>query len=86
MWGGALGFAYFGGLWWTLRILPGKSRPKSSLALSFCFRILLVLIGFWIILQVDLWGFFMTLASFFLMRTNLIRWLGPSRRRGAYGH
>ena len=86
VWGGALGFVYFGGLWWTLCGLPGKSRPRSWLAFSLFSRILLVLMGFWIILRVDLVGFFVTLASFFLMRAILIRKLGPSNGRGAHEH
>jgi hypothetical protein len=42
----------------------------------------LVLLGFWIILRVDLWGFFLTLASFFLMRGLLTRRLAPLRVGG----
>ena len=83
IWGAGLGFFYFGGLWWTLRSLPGKPHPRARLILSFAVRLLFTLFGFWVVIQKDVVAFFLTIAGFFLARFYLTRKLkavGGSRR------
>ena len=78
VWGVLLGLLYFGGLWTTVRRLPGVSRPKTLLVSSFLVRLALVLAGMWWILQSDLVAFFLCLLSFFLVRVVMTRRFGPS--------
>ena len=35
LWGVVLGLFYFGGLWMTLKTMPGKKWPKRRLAVSY---------------------------------------------------
>ncbi len=83
LWGTLLGLFYFGGLWLTLKTMPGKRRPGRWLAISAVVRLATVLSGFWIILRMNPVTFFLTLAGFFLVRIVLTRRLGP-RRKGPY--
>ena len=80
IWGAGLGLLYFGGLYWTLRSLPGKPHPAARLGLSFILRTLIALFGFWLIIQKDVCAFFFTIGSFFLMRLYLTRKLGAAGR------
>lgn len=80
LWGIGLGIFYFGGLWWTLRILPGKSNARLLLGLSFVLRALIALLGFYIIIQRGVYGFFFTIGGFFLIRFIMTRMLGPAER------
>jgi F1F0 ATPase subunit 2 len=75
LWGVALGFFYFGGLWWTLRSLPGKARPKQWLTGSYVLRVLTILPGFWVVLREDLVAFFLTFMAFMCVRFVLTRHL-----------
>ncbi len=75
-WGILLGLFYFGGLWLTVKTVPGKRRPGRRLAISAVARLTTVLSGFWIILQKDPATFFFALAGFFLVRIVLTRTLG----------
>lgn len=78
-WGALLGLFYFGGLWWTLKYLPGRSCPKTLLALSFVIRTALVLLGFWIVLRKEILPFLFTIVAFFLVRFLLVKRLGVSK-------
>lgn len=50
-WGLTLGVYYFGGLWWTVRRLPGRARPGRLLLASFGLRLIPVLIGLALLLE-----------------------------------
>ncbi|MCU0557203.1 MAG: ATP synthase subunit I [Desulfobacterales bacterium] len=50
-WGLLLGACYFGGLWWTVRRLPGRAKPGRLLLASFCVRLVPVLVGLALVLQ-----------------------------------
>jgi len=76
LWGGVLGLFHFGGLWWTLRRLPAKPRPKLWLGFSFLARMAGVILGFWVVLRADLRAFFVTLGAFFIVRIILTRKIG----------
>ena len=76
IWGAGLGLFYFGGLWWTLRSLPGKPHPRARLGLSFVLRTSIALLGFWFVIEKDVYAFFFTIGTFFLTRLFLTRKLG----------
>ena len=80
IWGAGLGLFYFGGLWLTLRSIPGKSHPKIRMVLSFVVRTIIALFGFWIVIQKDVYAFFFTMGTFFLTRFFLTRKLAAIRR------
>jgi F1F0 ATPase subunit 2 len=82
IWGAGLGLFYFGGLWWTLRSLPGRPHPRAWIGLSFVIRTLIALFGFWVIIQKDVYAFFFTIGAFFLTRLFLTRKLGVTGRNG----
>lgn len=86
IWGIVLGIFYFGGLWWTVRSLSRKNRPKLWVGLSYLVRTSLVLLGFWLVMRKDLLAFFFTLVAFFLMRFVMIRKLGLSEESRKNGH
>jgi F1F0 ATPase subunit 2 len=71
--GAALGTFYFLGLWWSLKRLPGKSRPRLWLGASYALRTSLVLAGFWLALRADVPSFLAMLCGFFLMRQVVLR-------------
>ena len=79
-WGIVLGLTYFGGLWWTLRSLPGKAHPKLWLAASYGLRASFALLGFWLVMRKDLILFFITFCAFFIMRFILTRYLAVEQR------
>ncbi|MFP4055679.1 MAG: ATP synthase subunit I [Candidatus Brocadiia bacterium] len=45
-----LGFVYFGGLWLTLRMLPGSRRPALLALGSFAARMALLLAGIYVVM------------------------------------
>jgi F1F0 ATPase subunit 2 len=65
VWGGVLGLFYFGGLWFTLKRMHGKDKPKRWLAFSYMVRLAGALAGFWLVVQKDPAAFIFTLAAFF---------------------
>ncbi|MEE4607757.1 MAG: ATP synthase subunit I [Desulfobacteraceae bacterium] len=50
-WGLLLGAYYFGGLWWTVRRLPGRARPGRLLLASFGLRLVPVMLGLALLLE-----------------------------------
>lgn len=83
-WGALLGVFYFGGLWWTLTVFRQRSRPGAFLVLSFAVRTLLVLAGFWLMLQKGVPPFLVTIGGFFLARFAVTRKVGA--RKGEEEH
>ena len=84
VWGLALGFFYFGGLWWTLCIFTQKTRPRLWFGLSFLMRTFVVMLFFWIIVEKDIGAFFITFAGFILMRFFLVRKVGAKKKEKEY--
>jgi F1F0 ATPase subunit 2 len=83
LWGLALGAAYFGGLWWTVRSLPRWSRPRTWLAMSFAARVSLALGGFWLALEHGLPALVTTVAAFFGVRLVMTRAMRNKKRTNA---
>ncbi len=52
--GYALGIMYFGGLWWTVTILPKVRHPGTILIVSYVLRTSVLLLGFYLVLG-DQW-------------------------------
>jgi len=75
-WGGVVGLFYFGGLWWTLKRVAGQPKARLWLGISFIFRTLGALLGFWLVLRIDHITLFFALAGFFVVRFILTRKLG----------
>ncbi|MFC1868946.1 ATP synthase subunit I [Thermodesulfobacteriota bacterium] len=84
LWGFILGLFYFGGLWWTLKVVAQKRRVKSFLLLSFFIRTVIALLGFWIIMRQALLPFLCTFAAFLLVRIIITRKLGLSKKGDEY--
>ena len=86
IWGVILGLFYFGGLWMTLKYITRLKKPKSFLFLSFVFRILLILVGFWAVLRLDPLAFMLTFPAFLITRVILTRSLGRENRGEIHAH
>lgn len=71
-----LGGYYFGGLWWTVRRLPGRAKPGRFLAASFCVRLAPVLAGFGLVLQRGAVPFTLAFGGFLAVRIGLTRRVG----------
>jgi F1F0 ATPase subunit 2 len=75
----ALGLFYFGGLWLTVRKLPGSGNPGTLILGSFVVRLLVTLCGMYLVMD-GKWELLVAcLAGFLLMRIVLTRMLGPAR-------
>jgi F1F0 ATPase subunit 2 len=77
-WGLLLGLFYFGGLWITVRRLPGSAQPKTTWFLSFLFRLSLASAGFLTAMKVNTVAFFVTLVAFFTVRIIMSRKIGQT--------
>ena len=74
-----LALAYFGGMWWTVRMLPRFRRPGMVLAVSTAVRLTIV-IGVLALLITDHWGdFFICLLGFVGGRV-LLSWYAAKGR------
>ncbi|WP_319404862.1 ATP synthase subunit I [uncultured Desulfosarcina sp.] len=73
LWGGLLGFCYFGGLWLTLKKILEKRWPQRWLGVSLLVRLTVALTGFWAAVRTDAGAFFFTVGGFFLVRIVLTR-------------
>jgi F1F0 ATPase subunit 2 len=71
--GVALGFMYFGGLWWTVAAVSRRKQSAWSLAISFVVRITLLMVGLYLALLTGVWHLVACLAGLFTARTLLIR-------------
>jgi F1F0 ATPase subunit 2 len=71
-----LGGYYFGGLWWTVRRLPGRAKPGRFLAASFCLRLTPVLVGLGLVLQQGAVVFALAFGAFLAVRIGLTRRIG----------
>lgn len=79
--GGGLvvGLLYFGGLWFTVSYLPRARRPELVSLGSLVLRLALTLVAFYLIMGGRWERLLVALAGFVLMRTVLVRRLGPAQ-------
>lgn len=75
--GAGLGFFYFGGLWLTVRRLPGARRPTLLFVASFVGRTALTLLGFYLIMDGSWDRMLACLLGFIVARQLLISRLRP---------
>jgi F1F0 ATPase subunit 2 len=80
--GGALGWLYFGGLWLTVRRLPGAAHPAALVLGSFVLRALLVAGGLVVLLAGDPLRLVAALAGFLAVRVLLVRQVRPATPSG----
>ncbi|MCK4842220.1 MAG: ATP synthase subunit I [Methylococcales bacterium] len=71
-WGVALGFFYFGGLWFTVRRLTTAKYVALWMLASFVIRNLLVVIGFYPVVLQGWQSALFCLAGFIMIRFVLI--------------
>ncbi|MRR08237.1 MAG: ATP synthase subunit I [Deltaproteobacteria bacterium] len=74
-----LGLFYFGGLWLTVRKLPGSGNPGILVLGSFVVRLLVTLCGMYLVMDGEWERLVTCLAGFLLMRIVLTGLLGPAR-------
>lgn len=75
--GALVGLGYFYGLWWSLRAMIGRNRPRQFFFLAYLARLALALAGFWAVLRLaGPWGLGLALVAFTLVRVVLSRTLG----------
>ncbi|MFN1834161.1 ATP synthase subunit I [Balneola sp. MJW-20] len=66
------GLVYFGGLWYTVRILPSATIPHGVLILSMALRLSVALLAFFMLLKLN-WSYLLiALLSFLLVRQVMI--------------
>jgi len=75
-WGMGLGLLHFGWLWITVRRLAGSSQSALLVFRDFAFRLLLSLLGFYLVSRIGLEGLIASLAGFVLVKLILINRLG----------
>ena len=74
-----VGLGYFGGLWFTVRYLPRARRPELVSLASLLLRLALTLVAFYLIMGGRWERLLAALAGFLIMRTVLVRYLGPAQ-------
>ncbi len=74
--GAVLGIFYFGGLWLTLRHLPGSRQPALLAFCSFLGRSLACLLGFYLVSGSGLEVLILGIMGFILAKVLLISRLG----------
>lgn len=71
--GAVLGYFYFRGLWWTVERMPGHRNPYALALASFVIRTLLVMAGFYLLLEVRWEALAVGLLGFFAIRLVAVR-------------
>lgn len=75
-----LGAFYFGGLWWTMRALPGSSHPALLVIASYFGRMAVAFAVFLLVALGGSWERLVAcLAGFLLVKLLMIFRLGPER-------
>lgn len=85
--GGLLGLIYFGGLWLTIRSLPGARMPGVMVIISLIARLALVLTGFYWVMGGRWERMLACLVGFLVARTVVVnktrmRAEGPANPNG----
>lgn len=76
-----IGLYYFGGLWFTVRSLPGSRRPLNLLFWSFLARSFPVFAAMWFAAKLHVMFLFFIVAGFFLVRFCITRKIRPLTSR-----
>jgi F1F0 ATPase subunit 2 len=71
-----LGIIYFGGLWDTVRRIPGSPRPYRLLLWSYAGRLTVALGGFFLFMDGTWVRLTAAVIGFLAARTVMVRWLG----------
>lgn len=72
--GGALGFIFFWGLWKTVQSMSRVKRPFLWMFASFLVRLSIVLMGFYVIMQIQWQLMAVALMGFIFARFGVIRY------------
>jgi F1F0 ATPase subunit 2 len=73
-----LGLFYFGGLWYTVRSLPGSRNPALLTMGSFLGRTVITLAGFYLVMDGSLPKLLACLAGFLLARQASFRFFSQT--------
>jgi F1F0 ATPase subunit 2 len=76
-----LGIFYFGGLWLTVRRLPVARHPVFLSFCSFFCRLMVVLAGFYFVMDGHWQRLIVCMLGFLGMRSILVRLWGPDREK-----
>lgn len=71
--GCGLGAFFYGGLWWTLKRLPGMSQPQLMVLVSFLIRAAVTVAGIWYATEGQWSRVAAALAGFILLRIILTK-------------
>lgn len=80
-----LGILYFGGLWETVRRIPGSRRPYRLLVWSYLGRLSIVLGGFYLVMDGAWERLAACVAGFLAVRVIMIRGLGQTGNHSPKG-
>jgi F1F0 ATPase subunit 2 len=78
--GTAIGFMFFGGLYWTVRKLPSVKRPWLWMTTSFWLRIAVAGLAFYGVSAGRWERMLVSLVGFLLVRTVMLRKIKPKPR------
>lgn len=81
--GAVLGVFYLGGLWLTLRRLPGAKNPGLLMLFSFFGRTAVVTAGLYLMAEGGLDRLAAGVAGFLIVRAVMVRRMGPAKSRTA---
>ncbi len=74
--GAMFGLLFYGGLWWTVRRLPGVRHPSLWMLSSFILRVAVTVAGFILLTEGDWRRLGLVLLGFVLVRVIMVRTLG----------
>lgn len=80
LWGLILGTIYFGGLWFSIRFLLYLERGALWMSISFLTRNLIVVAGFYWVMNGQWQILIASLTGFLLIRVAFVNYLGKQRR------
>ena len=79
--GAAIGAIYFAGLWETVRKLSETNKPFRRVVLSFALRMILLISGFYLVMQGEWERLVAAMIGLILAREFLVRKLGHASNR-----
>ncbi|MBK8801197.1 MAG: ATP synthase subunit I [Fibrobacteres bacterium] len=79
--GAATGIVFYGGLWWTIREVPGKANPGWWFAASTVVRTVVSIAGFWLVMDGN-WRTVVLCLVGFLAARLVVTWATASNKAG----
>jgi len=79
--GAAIGAIYFAGLWETVRKLSDTDKPFRRVVLSFALRMILLISGFYLVMQGQWERLVAAMIGLILVREVMVRKLGHASNR-----